>query len=215
MAGWIKKVKAFQFKGILVILGCFLFIGAILFAERSGLSYREKAKKLTYLDADKVVTEETAVKTLKPTCLVLTDSSQANSTMAWIQFEQIFKDMKVGTDLVDVNHESIPDDLSDYETVVVLLSDLSPLKENVLKISDWVKKGGSAMFALTLQKDTYVSLIEQKLGIVSSGFTEAMVNSIYFDSEFLIGGGKAYRITDGYESAWAVEPACKGIRLGG
>ena len=28
-------------------------------------------------------------------------------------FEQIFKDMKVGTDLVDVNHESIPDDLSD------------------------------------------------------------------------------------------------------
>ena len=37
MAGWIKKVKAFQFKGILVILGCFLFIGAILFAERSGL----------------------------------------------------------------------------------------------------------------------------------------------------------------------------------
>ena len=107
MAGWIKKVKAFQFKGILVILGCFLLIGAILFAERSGLSYREKAKKLTYLDADKVVTEETAIKTLKPTCLVLTDSSQANSTMAWIQFEQIFKDMKVGTDLVDVNHESI------------------------------------------------------------------------------------------------------------
>ena len=91
MAGWIKKVKAFQFKGILVILGCFLFIGAILFAERSGLSYREKAKKLTYLDADKVVTEENAVKTLKPTCLVLTDSSQANSTMAWIQFEQIFR----------------------------------------------------------------------------------------------------------------------------
>ena len=109
MAGWIKKVKAFQFKGILVILGCFLLIGAILFAERSGLSYREKAKKLTYLDADKVVTEETAIKTLKPTCLVLTDSSQANSTMAWIQFEQIFKDMKVGTDLVDVNHESIPE----------------------------------------------------------------------------------------------------------
>ena len=131
MAGWIKKVKAFQFKGILVILGCFLFIGAILFAERSGLSYREKAKKLTYLDADKVVTEENAVKTLKPTCLVLTDSSQANSTMAWIQFEQIFKDMKVGTDLVDVNHESIPDDLSDYETVVVLLSDLSPLHAGI------------------------------------------------------------------------------------
>lgn len=71
MAGWIKKVKAFQFKGILVILGCFLLIGAILFAERSGLSYREKAKKLTYLDADKVVTEETAIKTLSQPALFL------------------------------------------------------------------------------------------------------------------------------------------------
>ncbi len=32
-----------------------------------------------------------------------------------------------------------------------------------------------------------------------------MVNSIYFDSGFLVGGGKAYKVTDGYESAWAVE----------
>ena len=163
MAGWIKKVKAFQFKGILVILGCFLLIGAILFAERSGLSYREKAKKLTYLDADKVVTEETAVKTLKPTCLVLTDSSQANSTMAWIQFEQIFKDMKVGTDLVDVNHESIPDDLSDYETVVVLLSDLSPLKENVLKISDWVKEAEVPCSPLLFKRILMYPLLSRSL----------------------------------------------------
>ena len=211
MAGWIKKVKAFQFKGILVILGCFLLIGAILFAERSGLSYREKAKKLTYLDADKVVTEENAVKTLKPTCLVLTDSSQANSTMAWIQFEQIFKDMKVGTDLVDVNHESIPDDLSDYETVVVLLSDLSPLKENVLKISDWVKEGGSAMFALTLQKDTYVSLIRilrfhrshGKQHLFRQWVSRRRRKSIQSHRRLRIGLGSG------------AESACKGIRLGG
>ena len=50
MAGLFKRVKAFQFKGILVILGCFLLMGAILFAERSGLSYRERKKELTYLD---------------------------------------------------------------------------------------------------------------------------------------------------------------------
>ena len=69
----------------------------------------------------------------------------------------------MGADLVDVNHESIPDDLSDYETVVVLLSDLSPLKENVLKISDWVKEGGSAMFALTLQRILMYPLLSRSL----------------------------------------------------
>ena len=205
MADWIKKIKNFQFKGILVILGCFLFIGAILFAERSGLSYRESAKTLSYLNTDKLVTKKEAVKDLKSTCLVLMDTNQENSTMAWTQFEQIFQDMKVGVDLIDVSYEGIPADLSGYETVVVLLSNLNPLKEDVLRISDWVKAGGSAMFALTLQKDTYVSLIEQKLGIVSSGYTDTMVNSIYFDKDFLIGGGQAYKITDAYESAWAVE----------
>ena len=205
MADWIKKIKNFQFKGILVILGCFLFIGAILFAERSGLSYRESAKNLSYLNTDKLVTKKEAVKDLKSTCLVLMDTNQENSTMAWTQFEQIFQDMKVGVDLIDVSCESIPVDLSGYETVVVLLSDLNPLKEDVLRISDWVKAGGSAMFAITLQKDTYVSVIEQKLGIASSGYTDTMVNSIYFDKDFLIGGGQAYKITDAYESAWAVE----------
>ena len=205
MADWIKKIKNFQFKGILVILGCFLFIGAILFAERSGLSYRESAKSLSYLDTDKLVTKKEAVKDLKSTCLVLMDTNQENSTMAWTQFEQIFQDMKVGVDLIDVSCESIPVNLSGYETMVVLLSDLNPLKEDVLRISDWVKAGGSAMFAITLQKDTYVSVIEQKLGIASSGYTDTMVNSIYFDKDFLIGGGQAYKITDAYESAWAVE----------
>ncbi len=205
MADWIKKIKNFQFKGILVILGCFLFIGAILFAERSGLSYRESAKTLSYLNTDKLVTKKEAVKDLKSTCLVLMDTNQENSTMAWTQFEQIFQDMKVGVDLIDVSYEGIPADLSGYETVVVLLSNLNPLKEDVLRISDWVKAGGSAMFALTLQKDTYVSIIEQELGIVSSGYTDTMVNSIYFDKDFLIGGGQTYKITDAYESAWAVE----------
>ena len=205
MADWIKKIKNFQFKGILVILCCFLFIGAILFAERSGLSYRESAKNLSYLNTDKLVTKKEAVKDLKSTCLVLMDTNQENSTMAWTQFEQIFQDMKVGVDLIDVSYESIPVDLSGYETVVVLLSDLNSLKEDVLRISDWVKAGGSAMFAITLQKDTYVSVIEQKLGIASSGYTDTMVNSIYFDKDFLIGGGQAYKITDAYESAWAVE----------
>lgn len=205
MADWIKKMRNFQFKGILVILVCFLLIGAILFAERSGLSYQERKKELSYLDAEELATEKDAVKALKPTCLVLMDTNQENSTIAWTQFEQIFLDMKVGVDLVDISSGEMPGNLSGYETVVVLLSDLNPLKEGVLKITDWVKAGGSAMFALTLQKDTYVSVIEQKLGIASSGYTDAIVNSIYFDKDFLIGGGQAYEITDGYESAWAVE----------
>ena len=132
------------------------------------------------------------------------DSQQESSQLAWEQFERIFQDMKVGTDVADLKTDTLPN-LDSYETVVVLMSDLEPLKEGIIEISNWVKSGGSAMFAMALQKDTYASLIEQKLGIISSGYENSFVDSIYFDSDFLIGGGKNYAITDGFDSARQLE----------
>lgn len=205
MAGFIRAVKNFRFKGMTVIFCVFLLMAGILYMERSGIRYQERTRKISYLENSEVVTEKQAVETLKKTCLVLMDSGQENSVQAWEQFERIFMDMKVGIDRIDVaKQEQIPE-LENYETVVVLISDLNVLKEEVLEISDWVKQGGSAMFALTLQKDTYVSLIEQKLGIISSGYNDALVDSIYFDEAFIPGGGQAYPIMDAYESAWEVE----------
>ena len=169
MVRFIKKIRNFQFKGILMILGCFILIAAVLFAERSGVQYQEKKRQISYIDKDKIITEKEAADSLKKTCLVLRDSSQEESEQAWIEFQRIFMDMRVGTDVIDVQKDTIPD-LDAYETVVLLLSDLNPLKEKVLDICEWVEDGGSAMFALTLQKNTYVSLIEQKLGIISSGY---------------------------------------------
>ena len=206
MVRFIKKIRNFQFKGILMILGCFILIAAVLFAERSGVQYQEKKRQISYIDKDKIITEKEAADSLKKTCLVLRDSSQEESEQAWIEFQRIFMDMRVGTDVIDVQKDTIPD-LDAYEIVVLLLSDLDPLKEKVLDICEWVEDGGSAMFALTLQKNTYVSLIEQKLGIISSGYENTEVDSIYFDKDFLIGGGQAYTIMDPYDSAWEVELA--------
>ena len=163
MVRFIKKNRNFQFKGILMILGCFILIAAVLFAERSGVQYQEKKRQISYIDKDKIITEKEAAASLKKTCLVLCDSSQEESEQAWIEFQRIFMDMRVGTDVIDVQKDTIPD-LDAYETVVLLLSDLDPLKEKVLDI-------------------------------------------IYFDKDFLIGGGQAYTIMDPYDSAWEVELA--------
>ena len=40
--------------------------------------------------------------------------------------------MKVGTDVADLKTDTLPN-LDSYETVVVLMSDLEPLKEGILK----------------------------------------------------------------------------------
>ena len=134
---------------------------------------------------------------------MLMDSSQADSVVAWEQFERIFMDMKTGVDLADIRQSEIPD-FSGYETIVVLMSDLNPLKDVVIKIGNWVEKGGRVLFALTLQKDTYVSLIEQKLGITDSDYGNVLVDKIYIDDDFMIGGGRSFQIPDAYDSAWEV-----------
>lgn len=64
--------------------------------------------------------------------------------------------MKVGTDVVDLKSDSVIPDYDEYETVVVLLSDISPLKEKLLELCDWVSEGGNALFAMTLQKTAYI-----------------------------------------------------------
>ena len=201
----LKSLKTFPFKSMLVILCVFMMMAVVLFAERSGIQYTEKNRKVAYLDREEVVTEQTAVKSLTKTCLVLRNSADEASEQAWTQFQQIFKDMKVGTDVVDLQSDSVIPDYDEYETVVVLLSDISPLKEKLLELCDWVSEGGNALFAMTLQKTAYTSIIEQKLGIVSSGYENTVVDSIYFEPDFMLGGGQAYAITDSYDSAWAVQ----------
>ena len=201
----LKSLKTFPFKSMLVILCVFMMMAVVLFAERSGIQYTEKNRKVAYLDREEVVTEQTAVKSLTKTCLVLRNSADEASEQAWTQFQQIFKDMKVGTDVVDLQSDSVIPDYEEYETVVVLLSDISPLKEKLLELCDWVSEGGNALFAMTLQKTAYTSMIEQKLGIISSGYENTVVDSIYFEPDFMLGGGQAYEITDPYDSAWAVQ----------
>ena len=53
MVRFIKKNRNFQFKGILMILGCFILIAAVLFAERSGVQYQEKKRQISYIDKEK------------------------------------------------------------------------------------------------------------------------------------------------------------------
>lgn len=104
-----------------------------------------------------MVTEQMAAKSLPKTCLVLRNSEDEASVAAWEQFQQIFKDMKVGTDVVDLQSASSIPDYHAYETVVVLLSDVSPLKENLMELCDWVSEGGMYFCPDTSENSVFIS----------------------------------------------------------
>lgn len=91
MDRFIKSMKAFPFKGMLVIWGIFMLMGAVLFAERSGIHYEGSKSQSAYLSENQIVTEKEAVKELKKTCLVIMDSQQEDSQLGGNNLSGFFR----------------------------------------------------------------------------------------------------------------------------
>lgn len=191
-----------RYKSLPVILLAFLLLGLILFVERSGFQSRNSGRGSLLIQADTVTARQT-IDEKSITCLVITDSTKTDSSAALPQVEQIFLDMKVGYQIADIFREKVPP-YSQYQTVVVLISDLASLQDEVLELCQWVKNGGRALFPLTIQKSNYSDLIEHKLGILSSEYGWATVDSVHPSPEFMLGGGIDYTIMDPTECAWLV-----------
>lgn len=191
-------------KGLLGVWAVFLLMAAMLFAERSGIRTRLQRPGRSYLSGETTLTAAQVMRELPVTCLLVCNSEDVASLDAAEQFPQILTDMKVGFAQVDLAQEPLPA-LEGYRTVVVTLSNLSALGENVLALADWVEQGGRALFASALQKTSGSMLLEQKLGILSSDYGYSQVDNVRLNEDFMIGGGKTYAVTDGFDSAWTVE----------
>lgn len=114
--------------------------------------------------------------------------------------------MKVSTQAVDVHTtslEGIPE-FDRYKTVVVLMSDLDALGSRLIDLMNWVKDGGSVLFAMTPQKTTYFDAISPNLGVLSSSWEYKTAESIVPAEEFMLGGGERYEFSDPFQSSLSV-----------
>ncbi len=205
------KLNRFQFKGILAIVLVFALISAVLFVELSGVRFRYAQKTLDLLPQNRVVTKAQACSTLEKDTLLLYSSTDAASTQAYEQFEVILQDMKVGVDKVELSTAQIPD-LAGYSVVIVLLSDLSYMGNNLIDLCKWVYEGGDVLLPLTLDKNAYSSAIENKIGMEAS-YDYTYVDHIYIDEAFMLGGGRSFEVPDAYESARTVQLNPKTTRV--
>ena len=197
------KFDNFRFKGILVIVMVFALIAAILFVELSGVQVNYTQNTLELMPKDRIVTKAQACENLDKDTLLLYSKTDKASALAYEQFAVILQDMKVGVTEVDLSVAEIPDYQS-YSVIIVLFADLSNLGEELIDICRWVYDGGNVLFPMTLEAEPYSSAIQRKIGIeASSGYS--YVRSIYINEGFMVGGGKAFKISDAYESARTVQ----------
>ena len=203
MGQLIRKIHNFNFKGILVILLVFVLIAVVLFTELSGVQANRNQKLLELLPDEWIKTKSEVCDGLPVTALLVRDSENRTSNQAYEQFCVILNDMKVGYHAVDLATEIIPR-YDDYETVILLLSDLSPMGENIITLCEWVHSGGAVWLPLTLETNVHSSAITQKIGIDSLSQYYYTVESIYLYEGFMIGGGSSYALNDPFESSRTV-----------
>lgn len=199
-----NRYQQFRYKGVLGVTLVFVLIAIILFVERSGIQFNVGSRKLDLLPKNEIVTKAEAMEGQAKQTLLLYTSERPESLSLLSQFRVIFSDMKVGYEAVDASTTTVTD-FTPYERVVVAISDLTPMGESIIDLCNWVKDGGQVLFAMTIEKSAHSSVVESKLGIIDSSYTHSIVDSIYVEPDFMIGGGRTFLIDDGFESAWAVQ----------
>ena len=197
------KFENFRFKGTLSIVCIFALIAVLLFVELRGVQIYYNKKHLDPLPPDRIVTNAAACSMQSEDTLLLYSSQEPLSEAAYQQFQVILRDMKWGTTFVDVSARRVPS-LERYNRVIVLLSDLAQLGDNLISICDWVRGGGNAYLPLTITENAYSSAIDNRLGILVSDEL-AVVDSIYVDPNFMVGGGRAFSVVDAFDSARVIQ----------
>ncbi len=195
--------QRFMALGSCMVLVVYLLIAAVLMMERSGIRLNLTLPESRGVPLENYAFLAEAMAEQETECLLLVDSTDAASLLALEQYQQILSYIKVGYRTADLSKEPLPE-LAPYRTCVALLKNLGVLGSDVIRLTDWVYAGGRVQLALTIAKETCFMLIEQKLGILESSYDNAVVDSIWFDAGFLVGGGQAYAIPDGYDSAMRV-----------
>lgn len=194
----------FRYKGILAIVFVFFVISFILFTELSGIRYTYAGTNLDFMPDESLVTKAEAVAKLQKNALFLYDGSKEDYKDIVDEFILIMNDMKIGRDEVDLSISPLPD-FKNYEYVIIFLSDLEIFGNDVITLLNYVYDGGQVLFPLTLEKSPYTSVIEPALGILDSSYEYHMVDNIYVEPEFMLGGGKGFAVPNPYESARIVQ----------
>ena len=188
-----------------VAIGFIAMFGLLLF-ERFGIHYGVTHPDINILPYDQVMSVKKAGK--QSTCLLLYDSANPTSAEAKAMYDQILTDMRVPYKVLDVGNEgggSVEEELKNCRTLVVAMSDLEVLGEEILTIPRWVGNGGRALLGIAPFRTDIFDLISGKLGIVTAEFSYGLVDTFRSEPDYMLGAMKVYPITDAYNSALKVE----------
>lgn len=109
-------------------------------------------------------------------CLIIADSDDEQSCILTEDMKFILDDMRTGYDVYIVGEGSLPS-LDGYSKVVLTISDLEKLNEDIITLCDWVHAGGQLMNTGTFINNGFFELLGVKAGILNA--SDANYTEVY------------------------------------
>ena len=194
-----RKSK-FRFFPVIVICLGFTLLAAALIGQQFYGTYTQDEQLVSLLPDDTFLIKRQEIEK-EAACLVLYNSTEANSVLAEEDIRSLFEQLHVEADFADLSVETVPS-FEAYEKVVTALVEYDILGERAYELLDWVENGGGLFIYFPPQGDTFFRALAAQMGIQESGWQMYELPGFRCTSDLLLGGtGNDYMIEEPFESA--------------
>lgn len=203
-----EKNRKLRFFPIIIICLAFVMLSIALVGQRFYAGPASNGQGIPILPQEQFASVDESPG--EKECLVLVNSTEENSVLAWEDIRLLFGQLDVEADYVDVSSQDIPS-LDGYAKVVTALVEYGILGEHAYDLMDWVSEGGGLMVYFPPQGDLFFRALGAQMGIRESGWEMYEVTGLRFASDLLLGGqGKDFSIEASFESSLMVSllPDC-------
>ena len=194
-----RKSKFRFFPVIIICLG-FTLLAAALIGQQFYGTYTQDEQLVSLLPDDTFLIKRQEIEK-EADCLVLYNSTEANSVLAEEDIRSLFEQLHVEADFADLSVEAAPS-FEAYEKVVTALVEYDILGERAYELLNWVENGGGLFIYFPPQGDTFFRALAAQMGIQESGWQMYELPGFRCTSDLLLGGtGNDYMIEEPFESA--------------
>ena len=200
LGGFMGRKSKFRFFPVIIICLGFTLLAAALIGQQFYGTYMQDEQLVSLLSDDTFLIKRQEIEK-EAECLVLYNSTEANSVLAEEDIRSLFEQLHVEADFADLSVETVPS-FETYEKVVTALVEYDILGERAYELLDWVENGGGLFIYFPPQGDTFFRALSAQMGIQESGWQMYELPGFRCTSDLLLGGtGNDYMIEEPFESA--------------
>ena len=185
LGGIMGRKSKFRFFPVIIICLGFTLLAAALIGQQFYGTYTQDEQLVSLLPDDTFLIKRQEIKK-EAECLVLYNSTEANSVLAEEDIRSLFEQLHVEADFADLSVEAAPS-FEAYEKVVTALVEYDILGERAYELLDWVENGGGLFVYFPPQGDTFFRALSAQMGIQESGWQMYELPGFSCTSDLLLG----------------------------